>query len=516
MGIAGSSITGSAADPKATPEIFHGPRALGILHTWKSHMDTMQEPDSAIAKLKKLLGPAGWLEGADAAPYESDVRGVYSGSSLLVVRPLTTIEVSNVVKICMEHDVAIVAQGGNTGLCGGAVPAGASPSVILSLARMNRVESIDPMCYSVTAQAGCILQTIHELAGQHDRTFALDWGARGSATIGGAISTNGGGINVLRFGNTREQVLGLEVVLPDGRVWNGIRALRKDTSGYDLKQMFIGAEGTLGIVTRAVLKLHSRPSHELTMCAALSEFERLPGLFALARTVGEANLTAFELVHGPMVERALGRYPALVRPFATRADWYVLIRFSGRDDVQTKLEGLFDAALAQGHITDAMLPQNVAQERNLWNLRDEMLPFKYLTGKTLKWDVSVPINQIVPFLRQAETCANGIFADPELIAFGHVGDGNLHMSLWPNGKPGDEGFEAKCERAVREIDSLIWQMGGSVCAEHGVGVENFTRIQGQKSDIELELMGRLKDMLDPKARFNPEKVVAPANLQRRA
>jgi FAD/FMN-containing dehydrogenase len=474
----------------------------------------MNKSESAIARLKDLLGSPGWLHGADMAPYESDVRGVYSGSTLLVVRPATTAEVSEVVNICLAHDVAIVAQGGNTSLCGGSVPSGGSPCVILSLARMNRVESIDPLRYSVTVQAGCVLQTIHELAAKHDRTFAPDWGARGTATIGGAISTNGGGINVLRFGNTREQVMGLEVVLPDGRIWNGLRALRKDTSGYDLKQMFIGAEGTLGIVTRAVLKLHPRPTHELTMCAALAAFDQLPGLFALARSIGEAHLTAFELVHGPMVERALRRYPALVRPLPTQADWYVLIRFSGRDDVHAQLETLFEDATANGYITDAMLPQSIAQEQNLWSLRDEMLPFKYLTGKTLKWDVSVPIDCIVPFLQAADTCAKGIFARSELIAYGHVGDGNLHMSLWPDGEPGDLAFDTACQQVVQDIDSLIWQMGGSVCAEHGVGVENFIRIQRQKSEIEIELMGRLKAMLDPKTLFNPNKVVAPATCQR--
>ena len=464
----------------------------------------------AIAELKALLGPRGWLEGEDAATYTQDIRGTYKGDALLVVRPTSTEEVSGVVKICNRHGIVIVPQGGNTGLCGGAIPRGNRPSIVLSVARMNKIISIDPLRYSETVEAGCIVQTIHDAAEQVDRAFALDWGARGSAVIGGAISTNAGGINVLRFGNTRDQVLGLEVVLPDGRIWNGLRALRKDSSGYDMKHLFIGAEGTLGIVTKAVMRLHPRPLRDQTMYASVGDIERLMELFALARSVGDSNLTAFELIPGHMVDRAIAKYPVLTRPMETRAEWYVLVRFSGGEDITEKLETFFGEAAERGLLTDAALAQNMAQEKNLWDLRDEIPPLKLMTGKMLKWDTSVPIDRIIPFLAECEKVACAIHPPSKVIAFGHVGDGNLHMSIWPEGTIGEPVFDKLCKDIVSAIDNLIWQYGGSICAEHGVGVENYDRVQGQKSPLEFEMMAKIKQVFDPQNLFNPGKMFNPA------
>jgi FAD/FMN-containing dehydrogenase len=383
---------------------------------------------------------------------------------------------------------------------------------------MNRIISVDPARYTITAEAGCILQSIHDAAAQVDRAFAMDWGARGSATIGGGISTNAGGINVLRFGNTRDQVLGLEVVLPDGRVWDGLRALRKDSSGYDLKHLFIGAEGTLGIVTKAVLKLHPRPAHEQSMWASVADLGRLMELFALARSVASEGLTAFELVPGYTYEMALKQYPALARPVETRADWYVIVRFSGQQPVGDKFEEFFSRAFEAGLVTDGALAQSIAQETNIWSLRDEIPPLKLLKGKMLKWDASVPIDRIVPFLAEAQRRAHAIRGDLRVIAFGHVGDGNLHMSIFPEGgSPGDAAFDALCKRVVSEIDALIWSENGSICAEHGVGVENFDRLPGQKSPIELEMMARVRALFDPQGLFNPGKVFDPiAHMPRAA
>ncbi len=466
--------------------------------------------NEAVAELKELLGPRGWLEGEDAATYVADIRGAYRGVALLVARPASTEEVAAVVRLCNRRGIVIVPQGGNTGLCGGAVPRGERPCIILSLARMNRIISVDPLRYSVTAEAGCIVQSIHDAAADVDRAFALDWGARGSATIGGAISTNAGGMNVLRFGNTRDQVLGVEVVLPDGRVWNGLRALRKDSSGYDLKHLFIGAEGTLGIVTRAVMRLHPRPPRDQTMYASVGDVSRLMELFALARSIGDANLTAFELIPGHMVDRAIAKYPSLTRPMETRAEWFVLVRFSGRDEITEKLETFFGEAVERGLLTDAALAQNMAQEQNLWNLRDEIPPLKLMTGKMLKWDASVPIDRIVPFLAECEQRARAIHAPSKVIAFGHVGDGNLHMSIWPEGKPGDPVFDKLCKDIVSAIDDLIWSYGGSICAEHGVGVENFERVRGQKTPLEFGMMASIRALFDPKGIMNPGKMFDPA------
>lgn len=461
----------------------------------------------ALEDIRKALGPKGVIEGDDLAPYTQDIRGTYKGSALLLARPASTEEVAAVVRICAEHDLVVVPQGGNTGLCGGAVPRGSRPSIILSLSRMNRILSVDPERYTITAEAGCILQSIHDAAAQVDRAFAMDWGARGSATVGGGVSTNAGGINVLRFGNTRDQVLGLEVVLPDGRIWNGLRALRKDSSGYDLKHLFIGAEGTLGVVTRAVLKLHPRPRHEQSMWAAVADLGRLMELFALARSIASEGLTAFELVPGYTYEKALAQYPALARPVETRAEWYVIVRFSGQQPVGDRFEEFFARAFEAGLVTDGALAQTIAQENNIWNLRDEIPPLKLIKGKMLKWDTSVPIDRIVPFLAEAQARAHAIRADLRVIAFGHVGDGNLHMSIFPEGgAPGDAAFDALCKRVVAEIDQLIWSYGGSICAEHGVGVENFDRLPGQKPAVELEMMARVRELFDPRGIFNPGKI----------
>ncbi|MBM3608530.1 MAG: FAD-binding oxidoreductase, partial [Alphaproteobacteria bacterium] len=457
---------------------------------------------NAIDEIKQLLGSRGWLEGEDTATYTADIRGTYKGVALLVARPANTQEVSGVVKICRKHGIAIVPQSGNTGLCGGAVPKGNRPSIVLSLSRMNKLISVDPLRYSVTAEAGCIVQTIHDAAAGVDRSFALDWGARGSAMIGGAISTNAGGMNVLRFGNTRDQVLGLEVVLPDGQIWDGLRALRKDSSGYDMKHLFIGAEGTLGIITKAIMRLHPRPQRDQTMFASVGDAPRLMELFALARAIASDGLTAFELVPGFMVEKALAKYSKLQRPLETRAEWYVMVRFSGRDEIDQKFESFFEQAMEKGLITDASLAQNLAQEQNLWDLRDEIPPLKLMTGKMLKWDASVPIDRIIPFLGEAEGRARALEPNAKLIAFGHAGDGNLHMSVWPEGTPGDPAFDTLCKQIVSAIDELIWSYGGSICAEHGVGVENFDRVQGQKSTLEFEMMARIKMLFDPDGLMN--------------
>ncbi|MBU1444152.1 MAG: FAD-binding oxidoreductase [Gammaproteobacteria bacterium] len=478
--------------------------------------DGRAAPVAAVEELKALLGPRGWLEGDDAAPFVADVFGHRRGPAALVVRPASTREVASVVTICRRHAMAIVPQGGNTGLCGGAVPvAGGAPCIVLSLARMNRIVSIDPLRFTVTAEAGCIVQTIQEAAAEVDRSFALDWGARGSAMLGGAISTNAGGINVLRFGNTREQVLGLEVVLPDGRIWNGLRALRKDSSGYDLKQLFIGAEGTLGIVTRAVMRLHPRAPREQTMFASVGDFGRLMELFALARSVGDAHLSAFELIPGRLIELALARHRRLVRPIETRAEWNVLVRFSGGDDIADLLERLFAEAFERGLLTDAALAGSLAQERNLWELRDEITPMRLMTGKMLKWDASLPIDCIVAFLTEAEARARAIHADLEVIAFGHVGDGNLHLSIWPDGTPGDPVFDRRCEHIVRAVDELVWAYGGSVSAEHGVGADQCARVRQQKPPIEFEMMAKIKALLDPDALLNPGKIFGPASAPAR-
>lgn len=470
--------------------------------------DTMLANSALEADLRAALGPAGVLSGDEAAPHLVDFFRRHQGSALAVARPASTEEVAETIRICRRHQVAIVPQGGNTGLCGGAIPIAAAPSVVLSLRRMNRLLALDPECNTVTAEAGCILQTIHDAAEAAGRSFAMDWGARGSATIGGGISTNAGGLNVLRYGTTREQVLGLEVVLADGRVWDGLRALRKDSSGYDLKQLFIGAEGTLGVVTRAVLKLHPRPPHTQTMCVALPGLDRLMPLFTLARAALASTLSAFELIPGSMLTLALERHTSLQRPLDKWGDWVVLIRASGEAAISDRLAELFEQADAAGLLADASLAQSLAQEANLWRLRDEIPPGNLLGGRMVKWDASVPINHIVPFLEALEATTAQVLPGGRAYAFGHVGDGNLHLSLYPPQTQSQDGFAAESHIIEQAIDRLIWQYGGSICAEHGVGILNVDRVVGQKPAIEQELMRRLRDSLDPEGLFNPGKLIA--------
>lgn len=464
--------------------------------------------DELREDLRTAVGDDYVQHGPEIETFLSDMQGFYSGQALAVVKPGSTAEVAQIVKICARHGTAIVPQGGNTGLCGGAVPTGNQQAIILSMARMNRILAVDPERYSVTAEAGVILQSIHDAAEKADRAFAMDWGARGSAMVGGGISTNAGGLNVLQFGTARDQVLGLEVVLPDGRIWDGLRALRKDASGYDLKQLFIGSEGTLGIITKACLRLHPRQPVDQSMFGAVSDLSRLMELFALARNIGGDALTAFELLPGEGVRRVPEVKPAISLPLATNADWCVLIRYSGREaaEVEQRLTQLFEQAFADGLLSDAVVSQSIAQEANLWHLRDEIPPEKLFDGKLIKWDVSVPIDRVTEFLPLAKQLVEDLCPQGRFYAFGHVGDGNLHTMAFPGIEEGPEA-DALCAKLYARMDALIWSLDGSICAEHGVGIENVKRLTGQKSEIELELMSSIKALLDPDGRMNPGKVI---------
>ncbi|MGI9366004.1 MAG: FAD-binding oxidoreductase [Rhizobiaceae bacterium] len=459
-------------------------------------------------ELVEALGPAAVLRPPDIQNYLSDMRGFHYGDAEAVLRPSTTQEVARAVKICRKHRVPVVPQGGNTGLCGGALPEEGTGAVVISLQRMNRILDVDPLCYTITVEAGVVLQAVHDSARAVDREFSMDWGARGSAMIGGGISTNGGGINVLRYGTTREQVLGLEVVLPDGTIWDGLRALRKDASGYDLKQLFIGGEGTLGIVTKACLKLHPRQHVNQSLLGAVAEFTRLMDLFVLAKDIGGHHLSAFELLPGKGVRKVSQIYPAIRQPLETEADWCVLVRFSGSDEqiIEEQLTGFFDAAFTAGLLSDGSISQSLAQEENLWHLRDEIPAERLYDGHLIKWDISVPTSSVIEFVQKAEGLLLHERPQGRFYVFGHVGDGNLHTMFFPGGE-GEDGYDEICSRLYGKIDQLVWSLGGSICAEHGVGTESVERLAGQKSEIELELMRKVKNMFDPDHLMNPGKLL---------
>ncbi len=462
----------------------------------------------ALAELETLLGPSGFLTGADAADYASDLSGK-GEPALAVLRPGSTDEVAKAVRICADHGIAIVPQGGNSNVCHMAVPLAGQQAVILSTSRMNRILEVDAACSTIAAEAGCTVQALQDAAAAQDRLFAPDWGARGTAQVGGAVATNGGGQNVFRYGTTREQVLGMEVVLPDGRVWDAMRTLRKDNSGYDLKQLFIGSEGTLGIITKLVFKLHPRQPVTNSMMAVLTDMKRLIDYLNLAKGIAGDSLVAFEFLNGLGIERALDRYPDLQRPLETRADWYVLIRLAGTDPVDETLAAIFEQGFEQGILEDAVMAQTVAQEQNLWEIREQMIPVQYFKGRLVKWDVSVPITRMVEFLEKAEEIAAQ--HQPEAISYavGHVGDGNIHYSIFPAGEEGPE-MEKLAKTYTDEIDALIWSLGGSIVAEHGVGSVFVQRMRQQKPQVEYEMMQQIRSLFDPQGIMNPGKLTDPS------
>ena len=417
------------------------------------------------------------------------------------MRPGSTSEVSAVVALCAREGVAVVPQGGNTGLVGGSVPTGARRELVLSLARMNRIRSVDALNDTLTAEAGCILSAVQAAAEQAGRLFALSLGAEGSCQIGGNLSTNAGGVNVLRYGTAREQVLGLEVVLPDGRVWDGLRALRKDNTGYDLKQLFIGAEGTLGIITAAVLRLHPRPSAAATAWIALETPRAAVELLARLRADLGERLSAFELVSRPCLEAVLAHLPDARDPLREAHPWYVLAQLGDSGDsasLHGRVEAALGAAAGDGALRDAALAQSGEQARALWRIRESIPEAQF---SNVKHDISVPVSRIPEFIEQAGTALGRSFPGAPIFCFGHVGDGNLHYNV------GTAALVAQRDEVSRIVYDALDALGGSISAEHGLGQLKRAEIRARKPPVEMELMSALKQALDPRGLMNPGKLL---------
>ena len=481
-----------------------------------------------VADLRSDLGPAGILTGSDSAPYLTGQRGLFTGEALAVVRPASVEETSLAVRACAAHGVAIVPQGGNTGMSGGAVPApghagpstlpaagerdGGSglrrPSIVLSMSRMNRIVSVEPDRWTITAEAGATIEAVQQAAAAANRLFAPDWGARGTATVGGAVATNAGGNNVLRYGTMRDNVLGLEAVLADGRVWDGLRALRKDSSGYDLKQLFIGAEGTLGVVTRAVLRLHPATPHTQSALAAISGLDRLMSLLELATSRCGSDVTAFELIPDVGVERVCEKL-ALARPLDTRKEFYVLVRLASAESVSERLGAFLAEASERGWITDAAVAVTDEQESRLWTIRDELSPMflwpQHEHG--VKLDAAVPIDSLGGYHDEVRRIAAEQAPGALTYGFGHVGDGNIHLYVLPTSDDGVEPFLDVRDELQERIDEATFRFGGTLSAEHGIGQLLRTRIRRQKPAVEWELMQAIKNALDPQGIMNPQKTL---------
>ena len=455
-----------------------------------------------IEKLKAVVGPSNVLVAeADTAAFFNDWRRQYKGAGLAVARPASTTEVAEVVRLCAAEGVAVVPQGGNTSLCGASVPTGKVREIVLSLSRMNRIRAIDPLNDTLTAEAGCVLADIQKAAEGVQRLFPLSLAAEGSCQIGGNLSTNAGGVNVLRYGNAREQVLGLEVVLPDGRVWNGLRGLRKDNTGYDLKQLFLGAEGTLGIITAAVLRLYPRPTATVTAWIAVPNPAAAVELLGFLRARLGPRTSAFELISKRCLDAVLAHSKDVVPPLATAHDWAVLAEIDDAGEQAAhseRVEAALGDAIEKGLALDAALAHSRAQQLALWKIRETIPEAQF---SNVKHDVSVPVSRIPEYIDKAGAALERAFPGVPIFCFGHIGDGNLHYNV------GDAELTKRREDVNRVVYEVVDALSGSISAEHGVGQLKREEITHHKDAVEIELMRAVKKTLDPRGLMNPGKVV---------
>jgi FAD/FMN-containing dehydrogenase len=465
-----------------------------------------------IETLAARLGAAAVLtEAGDMAGHLVEARGLYTGEALAVVRPRDRDEVAFVLRECASAGVPVVPQGGNTGLVGGGVPYG---GIVLSLGRLDRIREVDPVNATITVEAGCILKSVQDAADSAGYLFPLSLASEGSCRIGGNLATNAGGTAVLRYGNMRELTLGLEVVLADGRIWNGLKGLRKDNTGYDLKDLFIGSEGTLGIITAAVLKLFPKPQARVTAfigCAsagdALKLFERLRG------AAGD-QLTAFEYMPPFGLDIVLKHSPGAVRPLAGSHAAYALIELSTpeRDaDLQGRLEAILGEAFEEGLVEDAAIGASEAQAQGLWQLRERLSEVQRLEGGSIKHDVAVPVSRVAEFIDEATVACEAEMPGLRVCAFGHFGDGNIHFNLSQPVGMDKAAFLAHWERFNRIVHDIVHRMNGSISAEHGIGLIKRDELTLYKDEVALDLMRSVKRALDPRNILNPGKVVSMAD-----
>lgn len=462
--------------------------------------------------LRESLGPDGYLDQAgDLEPFLSDWRKLYRGSTPLVALPATTAEVASVVRLCAEYRVPIVPHGGNTSYCGGATPSESGAEVVLSLRRLNRVREVDTANYSVTVEAGCILARLQEAAEEAGRYFPMSLGSEGSCTVGGNLSTNAGGTAVLRYGMMRDLVLGLEVVLPDGRILDQLRCLRKDNTGYDLKQLFIGAEGSLGVITAACLKLFPRPAaHATAMVGLNSVADAVTLLGRLRDAVGDAVVT-FELIPAAALELVGRHIDGVHLPFEMPPPFCVLMELAlpaPDSDLVARLEALLGSGLESGLLCDAVLADSLARREQLWKLRESIPEAQTREGASLKHDISLPTSALPGFMAEAVPLVDSIIPAARVIAYGHLGDGNLHFNVSPPTNTEAADFLEQGPALKRAVHDLVKARGGSFSAEHGIGRLKVGELERYEDPVALSLMRQLKQSLDPLGIMNPGKVLA--------
>lgn len=467
---------------------------------------------SLLAELQDIVGVEHVLRGDDATPYLTDWRKRYTGKALAVVRPADVDEVAAVVRVCLQFNTPIVTQGGNTGLCGGATPSNKGDAIVILTTRLNRILDIDTDNDTITVQAGCILQAVQEAAAQQGRLFPLSLASEGSCTIGGNLATNAGGTQVLRYGNARELALGLQVVTADGEIWNGLRGLRKDNTGYDLRDLFIGSEGTLGIITAATLKLYPLPVAQSTSFLAFNSIYDAMKVLSRAKHGFGSALTGFELISSTCLNMVHNVFPDMNIPFDPNlSSWYALIEVSdseSADHARKRFEEVIGAALAQGEVVDAAIAQSSQQSQELWHIRESIPLAEVATSKNIiKHDIAVPVSKTAEFVERTNALLQAQYPGVQHIIFGHLGDGNLHYNV--GAAPGQEqGFLGLQKDVYQLVFDSVREFNGSISAEHGIGQLKKDLLIEYKDEVELALMRKIKRVLDPHALFNPGKVIS--------
>jgi FAD/FMN-containing dehydrogenase len=472
----------------------------------------LRAPDlDTLGELKAAVGGGGWLEAPEAvAPYLSDFRRLYHGAAPLVLLPGNVDEVAQILRICNREEVAVVPHGGNTSYCGAATPDESGSQIVLSMRRLNRVRQIDAANYSMIVEAGCTLAEAQTAAREAQRLFPLSLGSEGTAQIGGNLSTNAGGTAVLRYGMMRDLVLGLEVVLADGRILHGLKSLRKDNTGYDVKSLFVGAEGTLGVITAACLKLFPQPADTATALVGIDSPQHALDLLARLRTAAGDQLTSFELMPRLGVQLTVQHVPGVADPLEQNAPWYLLVELSSpnpRQDLNSLLTATLEEAAARGAVEDAMFATSMAQAQAMWKLRESVPEAQRRHGASLKHDVSVPVSAIPALIEEGAALVHRLAPEGDVISYGHAGDGNLHFNV--SQKPGADikSFMARGPVLELAMFDLVESLGGSISAEHGIGRLKAAEFSRRADPVELAVMHDLKRALDPKGILNPGKVL---------
>jgi FAD/FMN-containing dehydrogenase len=464
-------------------------------------------PPELVARFRAIVGDKyAVTDASDIAPYVTEERDLFHGRSPLVLRPGSTAEVAAICKLATEYRIALVPQGGNTGLVGGQTPH--HGEVVISMRRMDKIREIDTASNTMTCDAGVVLQIAQQKAAEVDRLFPLSLGAEGSCTIGGNLSTNAGGTAALAYGVAREMALGLEVVLADGRILNGLSKLKKDNTGYDLRNLFIGAEGTLGIITAATLKLFPKPRAIETAFVGLQSPNDALKLLAISQNEAAGSLTSFELLSDISVDFSLRHGIDIRDPLANKHPWYVLMELSSsREDARDALEAILTRGMEDGIVDDAVIAASLSQRQAFWKLRDEMSAAQKPEGGSIKHDISVPVAAVPDFIAEANAAVVKLIPGARPVPFGHLGDGNIHYNVSQPITANAADFLARWHDVNAVVFAIVLRMGGSISAEHGIGVLKRDELPEVKDKVAIELMRSIKAMLDPLGIMNPGKVL---------